>query len=194
MSLNVEEIKAALIYGGARPTHFEVTFNAPPAIATAGSLQNLSVLCKATTIPPSTIETMPVFYKGRQVKLAGDRTFAAWQVTLINDEDYALHRVMMSWSQAIDAHEAHTRNRGATGDPYSYKVDATIVQLSKVGGIPVWSCNIVGMWPQEVGAIELNYDTPNTIEEFQVTFEYDYTTTADTDGVQTADYSANLLR
>jgi len=102
MAFNVNEIRAQLTAGGARSSLFQVQFSNP-----ANAAANLKVpfLVKAAQIPASTLGTIEVPYFGRKVKIAGDRTFAEWTVTVINDEDFLIRNAM----ERVDEHYQFSR-------------------------------------------------------------------------------------
>lgn len=169
MTFNVNEFQAALKFGGARPSLFQVSLTNP----VNGESDVLApFMMKGASIPPSTLNPIEQFYFGRTIKLAGTRTFPEWTVTVINDEDFAVRNTLEEWSNAINTHEGNIRDFG-TGSPLNYKSGAQITQFGKTGeALRVY--DFVGLWPGEVGEIELNWENGDQIEEFTVTFQYDY--------------------
>lgn len=174
--LNINKISNALKYGGARPNLFKVSLTVPEALQTLiGNLakDNFTYMCQAAQLPPSTLGSVTVPYMGREYKVAGNRTFGDWTVTVMNDEDFDLKVSFEAWMAAINGHVHNVRAKGATSNPMSYKANAKVDQYTKEGDIAV-SYSLYGMFPTSVGAIELNWGTNNTIETFGVTFAYDY--------------------
>ena len=132
----------------------------------------LPFMAKAAQIPASTIGTIEVPYFGRKIKIAGDRTFAEWTVTIVNDEDFLIRNSMEEWMQSINSHLGNVRKFGAAS-PLLYKQNAQVVQYSKTG-LPVRQYTFNGMWPIEVSTIDLAWESTDAIEEFTVTFQYDF--------------------
>ena len=169
MAFNINEIRSQLTLGGARPALFQVIMNNP--VNAAGDAK-LPFMAKAAQIPASTIGTIEVPYFGRKIKIAGDRTFAEWTVTIVNDEDFLIRNSMEEWMQSINSHLGNVRKFGAAS-PLLYKQNAQVVQYSKTG-LPVRQYTFNGMWPIEVSTIDLAWESTDAIEEFTVTFQYQH--------------------
>jgi hypothetical protein len=165
--LGVDDMKAKLIGGGARPNLFKVTM-AFPAYVTA-NVELASYMCKATSMPASQIAAIEVPFRGRQLKIAGDRTFDPWSVTVINDTDFNVRNSFEQWMNGINQHK---QNTGLT-QPSSYMADMIVEQLDK-DGTTKKTYNIRGVFPTNLGAIELSYETGDTIEEFEVEMQVQY--------------------
>jgi hypothetical protein len=120
--------------------------------------------------------TIEVPYQGRKIKTAGDRTYAEWTVTVLNDEGFTVKKYLELWSNFINKAEVNERDSafyGISGASATYKSDALVSQLDKSGqAVSVY--NFKGLYPSEVAAVDLAWDTNDTIEEFTVTFQYDY--------------------
>ena len=177
MSFNIEKIKAELEYGGTRPSLFNVKMTLPSALeSTAKDVaeRKLIFLCQAASIPASTIGSINVPYMGRKIKVAGNRTFAPWEITVLNDEDFVIRKVFEEWMQAINDHTLNIRSRGVSSAPADYKTIFTVRQYAKDDDIsPLRKYEFRGIFPTEVSAITLNWDTENEIETFTVTLDYD---------------------
>ena len=119
MAFNINEMRSQLVYGGARQNLFQVRINNP---ANASGDLKTPFMVQAAQIPESTLGVIPVFYFGRQMKLAGDRTFGDWTVTVINDEDFLIRNAMEEWSNRINRLERNVR------DINRYKSNATVIQ------------------------------------------------------------------
>lgn len=180
MALNVDNIRGALIGGGARPSLFKVSISVINAF-NGTVARTFEYMAKSAQIPPSTLGVIEVPYMGRKIKVAGDRTFPEWTVTIINDENFLIRSALENWMNTINEHVANVRNSGATSNPNSYKTVATVFQYGKDGSI-LREYSFYGIWPSEVSAIELAWETVDTIEEFPVTFQYDYWTIGGVDG------------
>ena len=165
--LGVDDMKAKLVGGGARPNLFKVTM-AFPSYVTA-NVELASYMCKATSMPASTIAPITVPFRGRQLQIAGDRTFDPWSVTIINDTDFNVRNSFEQWMNGINQHK---QNTGLT-QPSSYMADMIVEQLDKDGTVEK-TYNIRGTFPTNLGAIELSYDSENAIEEFEVELQIQY--------------------
>lgn len=155
MGLSIAEFKANFI-SGARPNLYTVT------IGRLG--EGMSFLCKATSLPASIMGNVDVPYMGRQLKVAGNRTYEDWTVTVLNDTDFAIRAAVEQWQNEINSHQG---NLGP--NTLSYFSDARVDQLDQTGAI-IYTYDFIDIWPLNVAAIELAYDTNDTIEEFQITF------------------------
>jgi len=169
MSFSVSEMRSQIVGGGARPTLFEVQITNP--INGVADFK-IPFMVKAASLPGSNLGMVNVPYFGRTIKIAGDRTFEDWEVTVINDEDFAVRNAMEQWSNAINSHVGNTRNV-ANLPPERYKAQAQIRQFSKTGNmIREYSFN--GIFPTVIAPITTEWGTVDTIEEFAVTFAYDW--------------------
>jgi len=169
MAFNIQEIRSQLVLGGARASLFQVQI-ANPANG-AGDIK-VPFMVKAAAIPASTLGSIEVPYFGRKIKVAGDRTFAEWTVTIINDEDFLIRNAMEQWSNSINSHAGNIREFGSAS-PLLYKSNAQITQFSKTG-VPIREYTFNGMFPTEVSTIEMAWETTDAIEEFTVNFQYDF--------------------
>jgi hypothetical protein len=169
MAFNVNEIRSQLALGGARGNLFQVTFTNP-----ANGIADIKVpfMVRSTSIPESTLGTIEVPYFGRKVRLAGDRTFGDWSVTVINDEDFLIRNAMEEWSSKINSNQTNLRGFGAAS-PLLYKSTAEVTQFSKTG-VPIRSYKFNGIFPSNISSIDLNWGDTDSIEEFNVTFQYDW--------------------
>ena len=171
MAFNGNEIRSQLTLGGARPALFQVQFSNP---VTAAADLKVPFMVRATNIPSSTLGQVIVPYFGRQVKIAGDRTFVEWNTTVINDEDFLVRDAVEEWMQNINSHQGNVRGFGSSA-PSSYKGQATVTQFSKTG-VPVRVYKFDGLWPVNVSEIPLDWETTDTFEQFDITWAYDYWT------------------
>ena len=182
----IADFKSKLIGGGARPNLFEVELTTLPASVQGWDADTFKFMCKAANLPAQNIASIDVPFRGRILKVAGDRTFDTWTVTIINDEDF---RLRTSFEQWMNAMSSLTTNTGAT-DPGSYMADAYVHQLGRgleklrstatpdveQGEIfaPLRSYKFFDIFPTNVSAIDLSYDTSDEIEEFTVEFQVQY--------------------
>jgi len=127
--------------------------------------------CKAAALPEATVAEIEVGYFGRRIKVAGERAFQDWQVTIINDENFLIRAMLEAWSNGINRLEANIRD--PKFDVEGYKSDCNVRQFSKTG-VEIRSYTMVGAWPSQVAAIGLDWDQGNAIEYFACTWAYDY--------------------
>lgn len=168
MAFSINEIRSQLTYGGARPNLFQVAITNP--INPTADLK-VPFLCKAASLPETNIGLIEVPYFGRKIKIAGDRTFAEWTTTIINDEDFIIRNALEEWVNTIQSPESNLREL-ATASPLLYKSQATVTQFGKTGEVlRVYQFN--GIYPQTVAAIDLSWETTDAIEEFTCTWQYD---------------------
>ena len=173
MAFNVAEFRANMIGDGARPNLFQVTLNFP-TIAENGVAagQKATFMAKSAQLPGSTIGTVPVFYFGRELKFAGNRTFTDWTLQIINDEDFTIRKAIESWMNGINSHAGNVRNTGAKS-PTGYTVDAEVTQYGKTGDT-LKKYKFVGLYPLDLAPIDLDWSSNDTIEEYGVTFAYQW--------------------
>lgn len=185
MPFNISAFKAnGLVYGGARPSLFNVFLSVPDGIGIDNvSVDKFRFVCRTAELPESAVGSIDVPYFGRKIKVAGDRTFQDWTITVMNDEDFAVRSLFETWSNAINRMVSNIRDPNLSME--QYKTDLEVVQYAKDGPI-IRSYKIIGAFPTSVGAIALNWDTQNAIEEFNVNFSYDYWVP----GVETSDKKA----
>jgi hypothetical protein len=172
--LGVDDFKAKIRGGGARPNLFQATLNFPAYAGGSEVTEVASFLCEAAQLPGSTLGSIVVPFRGRQLKMAGDRTFEAWSATIINDTDFKIRNAMERWMSGIGG---HSENVGLT-NPIDYEADLRIAQLDRNGSkIKEYIFN--GAHPTDLSPIDVAYATTDDIERFTVTFQYQYWTTVD---------------
>lgn len=179
----ISDFKAQLSGGGARANQFRVELAFPSYVAVSQFTGAASqFLCKAAQIPASTIENMPVNYRGRVVNIAGERTFAPWTITVYNETNFAIRNAMEKWADGVQKLDDTT---GRT-NPRDYQVDLLVHQLDR-NGATLKTYKFIDAYPTEIGPIALDYDTVNQIETFDVTFTYNYWTTTEARGFVSID-------
>ncbi len=160
----ISDFKSKLTGGGARPNLFEVELAFPQAVAIENDvLQKSRFLVKAAALPASTISPIEVPFRGRMLKIAGDRTFETWTITVLNDVDFVIRSAFEKWMNIINSME------DATGvqNPDDYQKDAMVHQLDRDGGI-LRSYKFWDIFPTNISTIDLSYETTDTLEEFTV--------------------------
>lgn len=189
----ISGFKERLAGGGARPNLFEVNIPAFPQDLGITwdneAVRTFNFLCKAAALPASNIAPIEVPFRGRILKVAGDRTFDTWTVTVINDEDFKLRSAFELWMNGISKLD---NNTGATS-PTSYMTFAEVYQLGRGAGAGRFSTNntqatdgtsisplraykFYDIFPTNVSQIDLSYDTGDTIEEYTVEFQVQWWT------------------
>jgi len=171
MAFNVDQFRRAMTLDGARPNLFQVTLSFPSLVA-YGDTRELSFMANSTTLPSSIVGVARQSYFGREVKFPGNRVFQDWSINVINDETFNIRNAFEQWLNIINNNSGNVRDSGAV---YSggYSVDAQVTQFSK-DGQPLKQYNFVGLFPTQVDPINLSWGNNDTIEEFGVTFSYQY--------------------
>jgi len=168
---NIDDFKANLIGGGARPNQFRVTITPPAGIATGLDVRRASFLVKSAALPSSTIGEIPINFRGRSIFLAGDRAAPeAWSTTFYNDTDFMIKNAIERWSNGINDFALNT----GVVSPADYQTDLTVEQLDRDDTI-LKSYVLKNAWPTTSGsAIALDSTTENTIEEFECSWRYQH--------------------
>ena len=177
---NISQFKSKLIGGGARPNLFEVELTTlPPNVVSNWDAEVFSFMCKGANLPAQTIANIDVPFRGRIFKVAGDRTIEPWTITVINDEDFRFRNAFEQWTQQI----ADLDTNLGTTDPSAYMTNAKVYQLGRGsekssqsagsgdGNVVLKEYEFIDIFPTSVSAIDLSYDTGDTIEEFTVEFQ-----------------------
>ena len=169
MAFNINEIRSNLALGGQRPTLFQVEMTNPAN--SAGDIKT-PFLVRASQVPASTLGFIEIPYFGRKVKIAGDRTFAEWNVTVMNDEDFLIRNAIEEWMNEINSHLGNVRGFGSAAD-LNYKSTAEVTQFSKTG-VALRKYKFNGIFPVNLTEMEVDWNATDLIQEFQVTFQYDW--------------------
>ena len=160
----ISDFKSKLAGGGARPNLFEVELAFPSAVAIDNEvLQKSRFLVKAAALPASTVAPIEVPFRGRILKIAGDRTFETWTITVLNDTDFAIRSSFEKWMNVINKME----DASGLQAPDTYQKDAVVHQLDRDGSI-LRSYKMWDIWPTNISTIDLNYETVDTVEDFTV--------------------------
>lgn len=171
MAFNINDFRGALTGDGARPNLFEVVLSTPEN--DAGVSQKLAFMCNAAQLPGSTIGTVTQYYFGREVKLAGNRTYADWTIQIINDEDFVTRNALTAWHESINDPIENIRTGGYEVVDGGYGSQADVYQYGK-NGDTIAQYTFYGMWPVDISPIEVNWASNDQIEEYSVTFAYQY--------------------
>ena len=176
---------------GVRPNMFQVDITFPGTVEADQTL--VSYMCKSAALPASNIGVIEVPFRGRTVKIAGDRTFDNWSATFINDKEMKSRAYFEQWLNQINTHKANT---GAIQDPTAYGRSVVIRQLEKdssPAGSELRSYKLWYAFPISTSAIDLAYDSNDQIEEFSVEFQYSYWTVGDDSDTTAGDSGISIL-
>lgn len=168
---SIENFKSALANGGVRPTMYEVDISFPQGLVTNQPelTEKAKFLVKASTLPGSQVGVIPVPFRGRKLKVSGDRNFADWSTTIINDTDFKLRKAMEKWAETI----ANMNFAIGANTMEEYFGTAEVRQLDRLGQqLRVYQFN--GIWPANIADIQLSFETQDTIEEYDVQFCIQY--------------------
>lgn len=172
----INDFKSALLGGGARANQFSIQINFPEFALDNGldraNQADMQILCKAAVLPASVISDVPISYRGRIVHVAGERTFAPWTITVLNDTGFTIRNALERWSSRIMDYNS---TEGIT-IPQNYQKDLLVTQLDR-NGEKLKQYKFIDAYPSSVGEIQLSYDTNDQVEEYQVEFIYNYFTT-----------------
>jgi hypothetical protein len=193
-SRTLNDFKNRISGGGARPNLFECEINFPEDIILSDNTdtsvpEKTRFLVKAASLPGSTINVIDIPFRGRNLKIAGDRTFDPWTITIINDVDFSIRNAFEKWMNYMNKHED---NSGEL-DPVKYQKDMKVYQLGKAGITAkdmatnsnmqiLKAYQFYGMFPTSISAIDLSYDQADTIEEFTVDLQVQWWDSLDTNG------------
>jgi hypothetical protein len=164
----IEQFRAKLAGGGARPNLFEVELNFPTSLNAqtidgAAAKTNSQFLVKAAALPASNITPIDVPFRGRILKLAGERTFDTWTITVLNDTDFSIRTAFEQWMNGI------SKLDDASGEvnPEDYSQSAKVFQLDRSGDV-MREYEFYGLFPTNISQIDLSMDSSDTVEEFTV--------------------------
>lgn len=177
----ISELSEALS-AGARPNFFKVQITAPSFLekVSAENINAAMLLCKTAAIPGMTVGVIEVpFRGGRRIKIPGDRTFADWTATFISDSNHSIRRFFLEWHEQITAFDfdSATLRKGEHDAQYDYSSTIVVQHLRQDGSI-ARTYTLFEAFPTDIGAIDLSFDSTDTISEFTVTFQYHHMTSA----------------
>ena len=166
---NINDFKSKLRGGGARANQFRVTMPFPGFASVGGETETMSFLCTSTSLPGMTLGEVAIPFRGRELYVAGDRTFATWSTTILNDTDFLIRNAYERWLNGINN---MSDNEGLV-NPDDYQVDSFVDQLDRAGQV-IKSYTFRGLFPLTIGNIDLGYDTNDAVEEFEITYRYQF--------------------
>ena len=187
----ISQFKSKLIGGGARPNLFEVQVNFPDGVdlgiqSDGGSEvfdgDRFRFLCKAAQLPASNVGNLEVPFRGRVLKIAGDRTFEPWTITVMNDSRFALRNAFEVWVEKIQAANENITQVSGLGDESDatgYFADMFVHQLSRDASSGekasiLRSYKFTDVFPSNVSAIDLDFGSNDAVEEFTVELQVQY--------------------
>ena len=166
----IDDFKAQLIGGGARANQFRVTITPPSGIATGLDVRRASFLCRASSLPAFTLPEIAIPFRGRNIYVAGDRTFDdPWTTTFLNDTDFALRTSLELWSNGINDLAEATGVIAAA----DYQTDLTVQQLDRDDTV-LKTYIFRSAWPTSISTIDLSADSADAIEQFVCTWRYQH--------------------
>jgi len=175
----------------ARPNQFQVELQFPAKVEEIFQVNSADVsennstsnnegallstfLVKAANLPASTVGVVEVPFRGRTLKIAGDRTFEPWTVTVLNDENFVLRRKLEEWSRIIQSMPMNYQTATSIAE---YQASAIVRQFDRQNAHSA-AYEFVGIWPSNISAIDLAWDSNDTPEEYTVEFQVQYWTYA----------------
>jgi hypothetical protein len=170
MATTLSTFKSALTYGGARPSLFEFAITAAPT-GVSSSLSGVNLYCNVSEIPPLTLTPIERQYKGRTVKIPGDMVFGDLSTTIINTEKFNVRNEVEAWMEAINGSVDNISESDA-----DFGTGTAVLTHYQKGGAKTMEYTFVDIWPTALGEIALSYDTASDVEQFDVTWAYNYYT------------------
>ena len=165
---NVDRFKAELTNGGARPNQFAVQLTFPNyVVSRAAAVTKSPFLVTASELPGQSIGVAPVYYRGRLIKMAGDREFAPFSCTVLNDSSFTIRTAIEQWMNGME----NLRNKTVALQPSQYQTDMFVSQLDRNGAV-LKQYKLLGAFPVELSAVGLDFGANDQISNFQVSFQY----------------------
>ena len=166
----ISDFKNKLAGGGARPNLFEVVLSFPTSSPVSNTiLEKARFLVKTAALPASNIAPIDVAFRGRLLKIAGDRTFDTWTITIINDVDFALRGAFEQWMNSMN----NVSNATGATNPADYQAEAYVYQLNREGEV-LRKYRFFDVFPTNISQIDLSYDSSDVLEEFTVELQVQY--------------------
>lgn len=172
ISPRVTDFVANFQGGGARPNLYNVIMTFPFGTTANTTATKLSYTCRTASLPSSNMGIAMVPYMGRQVKIAGDKVFDDWTITVVNDADFVVRDAFERWLDRINGHMSNIAARGWS-NPLNYLARAEIIQLDREDR-DLKKYTMEGIFPTSVSEIQMGYDQNDMVEEFSVTLAVNY--------------------
>lgn len=179
----INDFRSYLTQGGARPSQFEVLLSFPTVASAGDAAQHAKFMCVSASLPASTIQSIEIPYRGRMIKVAGERSFQNWNVTILNDGNFVIRRALERWSHAILNHGS-TAGLVSPGGSNGYATNLEVKQLGRAESYNAEEQTqrhyiFHNCYPINISEIALDFGDTNNIERFNVEFSVDYWTTKD---------------
>lgn len=182
-TLRIDDFKSAFVGGGARANLFRCRLFWPNGAIAGEADQQFgsqngellqSFMIKSASLPGSTIGMIEVPFRGRTLKVSGDRTFDDYSVTVVNDQNFAVRNAMERWHDSISGNVSNVSERGLNSASFdTYTANIEVQQLGREGEV-LKTYRMIGAWPTAVDPIDVSYESGDTVEEFGVTFAYQW--------------------
>lgn len=170
MEFNVDIFKASLIDGGARPNQFKVRLSFPTYVSDAlSAAASAPFLVSVAELPGQTVNPAIVQYRGREVKLAGDRVYAPWTITVLNDTEFTIRNALEQWMDGMDD---YTGKFGRL-NPSEYQKDLEVVQLDRNGN-ELKTYRVLSAMPVDLSPVALDFGANDQVSTFTVTWQYQH--------------------
>jgi hypothetical protein len=183
MPFNITNFKSRFNFGGARACLFQAQLTLPEGVNTeqfrSTFAEKFSFTCKSASIPGSSVSNIEIPFQGRKVYCAGNRVFEPWTVTVLNDEDFLVRKAFELWLSSINGHSTNQPRSLSFGSasPKNYQTDAIVKQFSQQDTeFPIATYTFKNLFPTDISPIELDWNETDSVEQFNVTFRYDYWT------------------
>ena len=194
---SISDFKSKVATDFARPNLFVCELNFPSTFTDQSTLKDLGTFTvKAANLPATQLGTVEVPYRGRVLKIAGDRTFEPWTITIMNDKNFKLRDAFEKWTESIQAYAQNITTAGTNiqnyyADMFVSQLDrntsAVGTQVPKPGspktasegaqGLPhqvLRQYRFVDVFPTNISAIDLDFGSNDAIEEFTVEMQVQY--------------------
>ena len=173
-TFNVERFKSALTNGGARPNQFAVQLSFPTYVTGAAlAVARAPFLVSVAELPGQTVNPAIVQYRGREVKFVGDRVYAPWTITVLNDAEMSIRTAMEQWMGGMEDYATKTGRQ----QPSDYQRDMQVFQLDRNGNA-LKAYNIINGFPVDLSPVAVDFGANDQISSFTVTFQYQHFTTS----------------
>ena len=171
-TFNVERFKSALTNGGARPNQFAVQMSFPTYVAGAQlAVARAPFLISVAELPGQTVNPAIVQYRGREVKFVGDRIYAPFTMTVLNDAEMSIRTALEQWMGGMEDYAS----KFGRLQPSEYQRDMQVFQLDRNGNA-LKSYSIVNAFPVDLSPVGLDFGANDQISSFTVTFQYQHFT------------------
>ena len=189
-TFNVERFKSAITNGGARPNQFMVQLSFPNYVTGAAlAVARAPFLVSVAELPGQTVNPAIVQYRGREVKFVGDRVYAPWTITVLNDAEMSIRTAIEQWMGGMEDYASKTGRMA----PSEYQRDAQVFQLDRNGNA-LKAYNIISAFPVDLSPVALDFGANDQISSFTATFQYQHFTTSNNPAGSILDFGRVLGR